>query len=194
MSRMNDLLEILNSSAHLGEEVTPNGAKLIGLVKDERLGIKRWWHFLFPGLTATQVADLEGEVGIPFPLVFSDFLRNMNGLIAFSGALCIYGARLSLDRRSKDAYPYPLGNPNLLERPRGASANMLFIGGYGWDGSNLYIEINTGKVFRCPRKSVDTLNEWPDFWSMLISEVSRISALYESDGRKRNLSEPTTPS
>lgn len=111
MSRMNDLLEILNSSAHLGEEVTPNGAKLIGLVKDERLGIKRWWHFLFPGLTAIQVADLEGEVGIPFPLVFSDFLRNMNGLIAFSGALCVYGARLSLDRRSKDAYPYPLATP-----------------------------------------------------------------------------------
>ncbi|MEF9406869.1 MULTISPECIES: SMI1/KNR4 family protein [Ralstonia solanacearum species complex] len=191
---MSDLLEILNSSVPLGEEITPNGTRLIGLVRDEQLGIRRWWHFVFAGLTESQIVDLEADVGIPFPLVFSDFLRNMNGLTVFSGALCIYGARLSLDRRSKDAYPYPLSNLNLLERPRGASANMLFIGGYNFDGSNLYIEISTGRVFRCPKKSVETLNEWPDFWSMLISEVSRISALYETDGRKRNLSEPTTPS
>ncbi|WP_157003159.1 SMI1/KNR4 family protein [Ralstonia sp. A12] len=193
MSRINELLEILNSSAHLGEEITPNGARLIGFVKDERLGIRRWWHFVFPGLTANQVDDLGEEVGITIPSVFADFLRSMNGLTAFSGAFCIYGARLSLDRLSKDAYPYPLGSPNLLERPKGASSNMLFIGGYGWDGSNLYIEIDTGKIFRCPRKSVETLNEWPDFWSMLISEVRRISTLYESDGRKKSLSEPTVP-
>ncbi|QUP53639.1 SMI1/KNR4 family protein [Ralstonia syzygii] len=193
MNRINDILEILNSSVPLGEEITPNGARLIGLVKDEQLGIRRWWHFIFPGLTEDQVSDLEKAVGIPFPAVFSEYLKDMNGLTAFSGALCIYGARLSLDRRSKDAFPYALQTPNSVERPKDASPDMFFIGGYNWDGSKIYMDLQTGRVFRCSRESAKPLNEWPDFWSMLISEISRISALYESDGRKKNLSEPTAP-
>ncbi|WP_156970524.1 SMI1/KNR4 family protein [Andreprevotia chitinilytica] len=193
MYQFDALLDALEPAKQLGEEITPNGARLLGWVKDEFLGINRWWHYIFPKLSDVQIVDLEESAGIPFPSVFKDFLKNTNGLIIFSGALSLYGARLSNDRRSKDAYPYPLDTPNLLERPKDATANFLFIGGYSWDGSKLYIDTHSEKVYRCAKNSAAPINEWPDFWSMIISEASRISNLYESDGKKIDLDFPTSP-
>jgi len=165
---------------HLGYERTPNDAQLFGFVLDSRFGFKRWVHFIFPALKDEEIDLIESMSGVKFPVRFRDFLKQTNGLILFSGALSIDGYCSSYDRLSKAAYPYAIEVPNTVERIKDAKPSFVFIGGYSSDGSKLYIDPETDRVYRCPRRTTVPINEWPDFDSMLNSEALRLSEEFES--------------
>ncbi|MDH0863811.1 hypothetical protein [Mitsuaria sp. GD03876] len=126
---------------------------------------------------------------------FREFLAHTNEVNLFSGHLAIYGLRATYDRTGDAAWqPFALEAPNVQERPRGAKDSYFFIGGYFDDGSRLALDCETLKVIRLPqRKAAPVLNEWPDFWSMLLSEAQRLSLLFDEKGRLRDESMPTTP-
>lgn len=193
MTNFAQLRELILEAKGLGYEITPNGAELFGFVLDEEFGIKRWWHYLFPALTITQQDELQESCKTQIPSSLREFLSHSNGVNLFSDALCIYGLRLGNDRTSKEAYPYAMDIPNTFERPEDAKPNHLFIGGFNWDGTLLYMDTETGKVYRCQKRTVKPINEWPDFWTMLLSEAKRIKSLFAPSGSKLDLSAPTSP-
>ncbi len=78
--------------------------------------------------------------------------------------------------------PFGLETCNIFERPRDASDKQFFIGGYGEDGSLLYLE--NDKCFRCSRNSIKPLNQWPTFEDMLLGEVVRLSLLFDKAGKR----------
>ena len=62
-----------------------------------------------------------------------------------------------------------------MERPRDASKDELFVGGYGFDGTLVKLNIKTGKVEACrPDKAKDTFACWPDLSVFLNQEYKRL--------------------
>jgi hypothetical protein len=82
---------------------------------------------------------------------------------------------------------------NTIERPKDAADAFFFIGGYSWDGSHLYIDSQTLKVFRSKRKTAEPLNEWRTFEDMLVEEAIRIALLYHDNGHRIDIHSPTVP-
>jgi hypothetical protein len=55
------------------------------------------------------------------------------------------------------------------------------------------LSCQTKSVFRVANGSTEKLQEWPDFWSWLSSEVQRLSNLFDSEGKEYDLNTPTVP-
>jgi len=189
-----ELKALVQKSAAFGERTTTMGAHLYGHVP--HLAPEAWLHSLYAGLSTQELQSMELKCGRPIPSIFRDFLSHTNGINLFSGHLYIYGMRSTYDRTGDAAWqPYALEVPNTQERPRDAKASYFFVGGYFDDGSKLVIDDETLKVLRLPqRRAGPILTEWPDFWSMLISEAHRLSLLFDGAGRLLDESLPTAPS
>lgn len=89
--------------------------------------------------------------------------------------------------------PFSIITPNIKERPRNAKDNYFFIGGYNWDCSKLYIDMVTNKVHYCAERDATTLYEWNSFEEMIVSEVKRITNLFDDKGVVLNEDMHTTP-
>jgi len=175
MSYFEKVTEIIYRAKELGYEETENGARLFGFVKDRRLGFSRWWHFLFPPLSNSEIELLEHKCRLAFPSEFREFLKFSNGLILYSGAISIDGHRPNYDRSGRSEYPYAIEVPNTVERILDAKPEYLFVGGYSGSGARLYINTETGIVYRCEEKSSEPTQSWPNFQAMLVSESLRLS-------------------
>lgn len=128
-------------------------------------------HALFDPLTSTDVAILEEELARSVPAVYADFLQRMNGAQLFAGALSLDGRRFDYDRHVNDQ-PFALHTANLWGRPLDARADDFFIGGFGADGSRLFLD-GTTTVHHCGRESRDPLESWPDLASVLEDLIGR---------------------
>jgi hypothetical protein len=145
-------------------------------------------------LNDNDIDRLERQLGITLSESLREFYRRWNGIKLFAYSLNIYGLRHSFVRKGDEAWqPFSLLTPNLQERPIDADDELVFFGGYRRDGSDLAMRESSPKVFRCARYSAQPLNEWPSFDEMLISEVERLSRLFDEHGRKRDPTAPTTP-
>ena len=177
---------------HLGSRTLENGTQLIGHVP--HVAPEAWLHNLFAPLTKKEIGKVEKELSCSLPDVFAEFLQIYNGLDLFSSTLSIYGLRKNYNRQGDDVWqPFSISDPNLYERPKDAKPSQLFIGGYNWDGSKLYLNMETGEVIRCSKQSVRPLNHWSDFPCMLLSETERIAKLFDESGREIRPDEPTIP-
>jgi len=183
----------ISRAAPLGEKVLADGTRLIGHVP--HVAPEAWLHIVFPGLGDEEILRVESEIERPLPAAYRTFLRTTNGLGAFSDALAMYGLRQDY-RRSGDAsyQPFSIVVPNTIERPLGVPDAAVFVGGYGWDGSLLYIEAESGRVYRCDRDSGQPLNEWPGFPEVLDEEILRLAAMHDAAGHLVDPSRPTVPS
>lgn len=187
-----EILKIIYEAKAFGARTLDDGTQLIGRVP--HVAPEAWLHKVFPRLRQSDITQLEKEV-LPrkIPTTYRSFLASCsNGLGLFSGSLALYGLRKNYIRTGDSVWqPYAIETPNIYERPRDASNSVFFIGGYNWDGSRLYLE-NEG-AFRCASNSTKLLNEWNGFWEMLTSEVRRLSALFDHQGREKDPNVPTTP-
>jgi hypothetical protein len=192
MDYLDRVISIMESYRHLGERVLDNGTRLIGRVP--HVAPEARLQLVFAPLTAADIAIVEEEIGMTVPGVFSEFLQRCNGIRLFSDRLNIDGLRRSF-ARSGDAVwqPFSIRTPNVDERPRGALDTFFFVGGYGADGSRLYIDSSDMRVYRCKQRDAKALNEWPSFQVMLQSEAERLATLFDHEGRRIDSSQPTTP-
>lgn len=187
------IVSIIMRSESLGLEKLGNGALLIGRVPHVAPFARL--HLLFKGLDEEKIKLMEHEIGRKIPTQFKDFLSLSNGMSIFSGSLSLYGYRNGYSREGDDSWqPFNFVSANTYEHPVDAYPHWIVIGGYQEDGSILYIDDSTGKVYRSERKyASNRLNEWPDFWTMILSEVKRIGELFDENGKIKDTNVPTHP-
>jgi hypothetical protein len=176
---------------HLGEQILQDGTLLIG--KAKHIAPQAWLHGIYKPLSNVEIEKLEHDIQLKIPADYEFFLTNYsNGLNIFVDVFSLDGFRKRNSRNIEDAYqPYSIINPNTKERLEDADSDMFFIGGYNWDGSLLYMKNN--KVYRCSNDNTIPINTWNSFPEMLLSEVERISKLYDKNGIEINADEPTIP-
>ena len=52
---------------------------------------------------------------------------------------------------------------------------------------------NDFKVYRCESDSIKILQEWPDLWTWLGTEIERLSQLFDENGVEYDEDTPTIP-
>ena len=150
---------------------------------------------IFSPLNKEELTNLETKLKSSIPEQYRDFLCNgSNGLILFCGYFSLYGYVKKLDRRiGAIPQPFPLDIPNLYERPANSKSSYLFIGGYRYDGSKLYIDTSTGKVHYSKRNDATSLYCWDSFDEMIESEIPRIISLFDKSGEVIGSASETLP-
>jgi len=187
------VLRVIKRAKTFGFRTLSNGTRLYGRVP--HVGPEAWLHSVFPPLTSKQMIDVETRIRNKLPLVLRDFLGKTNGLKLFSFTFAIEGLRENYVRQSDAAWqqPYSIETHNTRERLADSQPSFIFFGFYDSDGSLLYMDSTNEKVYRCSARSSKPLNEWPDFWEMLVNEATRLQTLFDDMGRKLDEDAPTTP-
>lgn len=192
MKALEKVLPILEKAKTLGERVLPNGSRLICHVP--HVAPEAWLHAVYAPLLERDIISLEKQIRRPIPPVFKEFLKVANGIQIFSCSMSIDGLRANFARTGDAVWqPFSIVTPNTIERPKDAQESFFFIGGYEWDGSRLYIDSKTSKVFRSESGTAKPINEWNNFEEMLVTETIRIALLFDDQGRRIDPREPTTP-
>jgi hypothetical protein len=183
---------LLENAASTGSQTLANGTRLLGHVPHvSRLA---YLHVLFPALEQRSIVELESELGRKLPATFSSFLREHNGVILFQGALAIYGQKAHYLRDASSRQPFSLVDENCVSPPAGAQRDELYIGGYDWDGSKLFMKEGDRRVYFRALGDPKVLLEWASIEEMLRSEISRLANLYDERGIEINSSVCTLPS
>lgn len=177
----------------LGVIEYPNGTIKYGHFPE--VAPKAYLITVFAPIGSKEIKIVESALSKDIPLEYARFLSACsNGLNLFITCFSLYGYMEKIDRRS-DAIPMPfsLEMLNRYERPRNSKDSFFFIGGYNCDGSKLYIDIETGKVHYCKRNNSTSLYCWESFDAMLISEMKRLTSLFDEAGRIKVPYEQTLP-
>lgn len=187
------VLEKIFSFENLGIKKMNNGAVLIGAAP--HVAAEAYIHKIFKTLESKDIDFLETENKTTLPKDYIDFLtQKSNGLNYFVDRLSLDGLRKQIGRDEEAAsQPFSLSDTNVWERPKNAKPDFFFIGGYGYDGSKLYIDKNTNKVHYCARRDATSLKEWDSFENMIISEIERIFKLFDEKGVLLVTSKETLP-
>lgn len=192
MHWLDEVFSLLHSFDQLGTRQLPNGRQMLGHAP--HVGPEAYLHILFPGLKRDGLKKLEAEAGRRLPDQLSELYSRCNGMILYSGSLSIYGLRTSYARTGDEAWqPFSIAIPNVDERINDADPDAVFFGSYDWDGSFLYTSTNSPVVYRCSRESARPLNKWQSVQEMLLSEVYRLSKLFDRNGKEIDEDVATIP-
>lgn len=177
----------------LGEEIAQNGTLLIG--RAPHVARLAWLHEIYPTLNEIDLTNLEQELKTKIPEEYRFFLQHYsNGLGIFVSKFYLYGLRKDLARSIEASrQPFSPVISNIDERAENAKTSYFFIGGYSWDGSKLYIDGETGIVHYCERWDATSLYQWNSFSEMLLSEIKRLTSLFDENGIIINKDLHTTP-
>ena len=139
---------------------------------------------------------MEKSMGREIPIQYREFLLNCsNGLNIMNTALCLFGCRKLAGRditASRQPFDLVTLNTYKSERPKNATPDLFFFGGYDWDGSQVYLT-NDGKVHFCYPNDCTSLKSWNSLDDFLTSEILRIYSLFDDNGVELDESTPTTP-
>ncbi len=177
----------------LGSKTMPDGSKLVG--KAPHVAEQAWLHSLFAPINEKEIKELELQMGRKIPDTYKEFLiLGYNGIRLFVTEFSLYGLRKQLGRTIEaSVQPFSILTPNGIERPKNALDSYFFIGGYGEDGSKIYLDTKTDKVHYCKRNDATSIVEWKSFDKMLESEVDRIFSLFDKKGELINDNIKVTP-
>lgn len=187
-----EVRRIIEGAKEIGFKEQKDGAKLFGHVP--HIAPQAWLNIIYSPATEAEVLKLEKELKVQIPKRYRKFLTTeANGLSLFSSSLELYGYRRHYNRKSMEFLPFDLITPNVHERPEDATEGQFFIGGYNWDGSLVYMDTKTYKIYRCDRESIMPLNTWKDLDDFLLKEVKRLSTLFDEKGKEKDSNTPTIP-
>jgi hypothetical protein len=141
-----------------------DGTRCFGAVP--KIGPLAWLYVIYPPLEEPAFPVLEQQLGRPVDEQYRAVLEQCNGLNLVADSLSLDGLVTEYNRSALMRQPYDLVVPNVDERPADADDQAFFIGGYGRDGSLLYLGAE-GSVTRCSRDSALPLNNWPSLADML---------------------------
>jgi hypothetical protein len=185
-------LEVLKSYSYLGGQTLGNGTMLIG--RAPHIAPSAWLHCIHNPLNDKAIKGLEEILKCSIPGSYKSFLKISNGLKVFNTTFCLYGLRQNYARDVVSVWqPFDIVNPNDREKPSNAQKNMFFIGGYDWDGSLIYIDRNDDKVYMCESYDARPVFEWPTFEIMIESELKRLAALFDRNGKEYDENRSTLP-
>ena len=179
---------------HLGtRKVETTGAFLIGHAP--HIASEAWLNSIYPCLSEQETVELEAVLGTTIPSEYRHFLQDVsNGMNVLVDEFCLFGKRKNYIRTSMDATRQPFSlSDAFAEKPRNATPDMFFIGGYSWDGSKLYIDKRNDRVYYCQRYNSTPLKSWDSLSDMITSEIERLYSLFDMNGGQINENEPTIP-
>jgi hypothetical protein len=130
-----------------------------------------------------------------FPSEVVEFLKLQNGAMLFSGSLNLYGAveagRL-LNRNDRFWLP-----PFDIERENKSwkfhPDRLLVVGGYRFDGSRACIDRTDRQIHVFQKEQRIPSASWLGFDAWLLSEIGRLSALFDEEGRRAGPESETGP-
>lgn len=193
MQSLDSILRILNRWEGLGAKITKNGDRLIGHIP--HVGSMAYLNIVFGPLTKVQISEIVNIIGHALPNDLERFYLLANGG-SFFDSIEIYGLRRDYDRSISDNVYQPISMDylNVTDKVDGKLENMTFFGSYNWDGSKLFMLNEDQRVFMCSANSAaHILHEWPNFEQFLLSEMQRLSKLFDSNGKIKDEDSPTIP-
>ena len=118
-----------------------------------------------------------------------DFFHYQNGANLFGGAVYIYGV-VPPGRLLNRSDPFSLP-PFSIEQAnsagyhrRDSDPDRIWIGGYGFDGSQVCLDRRDGDIKLLPRHSERVVASWGNFESWITDEISRLSLLFDRNGKR----------
>lgn len=174
------ILSLLLEWGHLGEATNEMGTRLIG--HTPHIAPKAYMHVVYAPLSGTDEQEFCERLGRPVPPQQMGFLRQANGLVAFSNTIRVFGYVPLARRASTHIYNYPPGIlvPNVSARIRGLSQLAVVVGWYQADGSYVSIEEDGTAVRFDARGTGQKIEDWPDFQTWLSSEISALHQLWRT--------------
>jgi len=127
-------------------------------------------------------------IGNRIPEHLLKLYKECNGFHYFSDTLSIDGLRLD-----GVAQPYGIEIPNVDERLRDADDDIIFFGGYTWDGSLVYTKDKDKRIYLCSPESSEPLKFWESIEDFISQEATRIAALFDSQGVPIDENKSTLP-
>jgi len=172
-------------------QVTEEGSELI--FHTPWIAPYSWLHEIFKGLDEENIALMESTLPIPIDTRYKEFLTHINGINLFSNTIKIYGFLNHHVYKQAIKRPFDLFHMNRI-RVKGTPEEWFFFGYYQRDGSRLFFNSTDGteKVYRVKSQELVLLNEWENFDVWLLSEVTRVAALFDQNG-KMLVDDPTPP-
>ena len=170
-----ELSKILLLKSNDGDCVNDSGTRLIGHAPD--IAPRAFRHIVYAGLNPSLLNEMEGRIGAAVPKQLSDFLVQANGLIAFDGALRVFGyvPLNSPGPRSIRNYPPSITASNSYEELAKQVPGSLIVGWYKEDGSYVYLDTH-GRARRFDYQGSGTNTfEWEGFDHWLQSEIVRLN-------------------
>lgn len=82
---------------------------------------------------------------------------------------------------------------NIDERFSDTKEKYLFIGGYSWNGSKIFIDVSNGTVNMCGKFDSEIILTWPSLEEYLLQEIKRLDSLFDYRGVKIDPDRPTIP-
>ena len=195
MTNYEKIKEMIFKFSNLGLEISEaTGAIKIG--KAPHVAPLAVINEMYPVITNEEVMYIEDKINLHIPESYRFFLTNFsNGLNIITDAFYLYGLRHNYVRSIEMAWqPYNIIDYNKYEseKPEGLPDKALMIGGYSWDGSNLYMTPDE-KVHFCGRYDGKSLKTWDSLEEMLLEEIPRLYSLVDEKAVKKDPSQPTTP-
>jgi hypothetical protein len=173
------ILGVAEKWLSLGQATLDDGTRLIGRVEPDA-----YLHVFFPGLVGGEFEAMEMFVRRPVPKPLRDLYQRFNGFSLFRGELDLFGLRRSHTRTSRDVYqPFAIQTPNVDERPPRTPEDIVFFGFYQDDGCEISISPRSPEVYATPMGKWKVERTWPDLETCLVSEVERLAALFDKQGR-----------
>jgi hypothetical protein len=175
------ILNQLQVWSNSGDVTNKMGTRLIGHAP--HIAPKAYMHVVYAPLGDIELQEFSERLGRPIPAQFREFLIYANGLLIFSGAIRVMGY-VPLKRRADTSihnYPPNIMIPNVSARIKGMSHSAVVVGFYQADGSYVSIE-ESGIAVRFDAKGDgEAIQEWPDFDTWLISEISNWNSSLSSN-------------
>lgn len=204
-----------------GHQLTKFGTLAVGKRKIIQAGEASWVHTAAIGLPDELLDNLELDLGFRYyneevlvsglpkltegydfdhfvPSKIKDLLRSANGMRLFCGHLTISGI-LSVPPEMKkfihEDLPLTEGamtDMNIFNRPKLLKPKILLIGGYGYNGSLIYVKEGTEEVFCCDKNGKE-LARWGSLEDWITIEMQRLSNLFDAKSLIFDPSVPTNP-
>lgn len=189
------LLKLIDRFNHLGVEyVSATGATLVG--RALHIGSEAWLNSIYDTVSESDVTAMEKSMGREIPIQYREFLLNCsNGLNIMSTTLCLFGCRKLVGRditASRQPFDLVTLNTYKSERPKNATSNLFFFGGYDWDGSQVYLT-DDGRVHFCSPNDCTSLKSWNSLDNFLLSEIQRIFLSFDDNGFELDETAPMLP-
>jgi hypothetical protein len=171
--------DILERYGNLGHEVNPEW-ELVG--KAHHIAPMAWLHKFYKPLSDDDIQKLEFQMRKRVPNALKDFLRVTNGIKFFNTTFSISGYVYLFKREIGFWQPFSLQDEQTVNR-RNNRDNYFFFGGWDYDGSSAYFDVETGKVYRCEERDITPLNEWNSLEDLLLSEYKRLVSQHDEKGK-----------
>jgi hypothetical protein len=166
------LLELIGTCGDSNFKKFPDGGLLIG--SPQSPGEDRWCHIVFPPIADSVVVFRlrENRHFLDFPYVLQ--LREFNSIDLFRGDFALFGIRVEFRSGNLPYFVYDIVSENIGRDSFGASRDKLIIGATDGSRSSFLIQDLGGRVEAVHRESGILQATWPDFRSLIESEIERL--------------------